>query len=48
VVAHDPDLSERPYVVEQRVGPAQTSVQLVDLLDREHEPTLPRMSDLSL
>jgi hypothetical protein len=43
-----PELGERPDLVEQPVGPAQTSVQLVDLFDREHEPTLPHMSDRSV
>jgi hypothetical protein len=40
VLANDPEVRERADVIGQRVGPAETSVQLVDLFDREHEPKL--------
>jgi hypothetical protein len=40
VVADDPEFRERANVLGQRVGPAGTSVQLVNLLDRDHETKL--------
>ena len=40
VVVRDPEPRERPDVIGQFFRIAETSVELLDLLDREHAPTL--------
>lgn len=40
VVARDPERRERPDVIGERLGIAETSVELLDLLDGEHAATL--------
>jgi hypothetical protein len=45
VVANDPEVRERANIIGHRVSPAETAVQLVDLLNREHDPSYPLMSD---